>query len=325
MRARTLADPVAVALALLFTVVCVGTGLRAGYRLQDVDERVYHETLVSMRRGEGYYDAMRDALVRKEKAPPTQVRAIRPPTVYLFLSRFPASWWRWIVGAVYLAVMLLAWRLGRVYGDYGGPVAVVFAGVWCYEFSYYLFLHAEVWGLPFALGAALAVRSRKDGAGAGLAAVATIVRELYAPLLLLGFLMARRRSRLTWVVAAAGVAAFYLVHARLADHVLAAHGYEASIGNEHFDRDFVLRALTAGPDLWERAVGFLTLFGGLAGMVAAWRRRDRAARFLLPFALVMIVAALAATRVYWSAVWAVPLAAFVPGLFGANTRTSPSA
>lgn len=324
MRVRKLADRVALALALLFTVLCVGTGLQTGYRLMDTDERVYRETLLAMRRGDGYYDAMRAALVRKEHAEPTQVRAIRPPTLYVALSVFPSRAWRWVVGVVYLAAMLLAWRLGRLYGDWGGPVAVALVGIWCQAFSYYLFLHAELWGMPLALGAALALRRERNGVAAALAAVAAVIRELYAPLLVIGFVLARGRRRMPWVGAAAATVAVYALHAVLAQRVLATHGYEAAMGNEHLDWDFVVRALTLGPAWWERTIGFATVIGGAVGLVRA-AAVDVAARFLLPFAVVMLVAAVLATRVYWSAVWAAPFAAFLPAVFGTNSRTSASA
>ena len=75
-------------------------GIRTGYRTVDVDEVVCRDTVVAMQHGHGYYPAMRDALVAKEGAPPSQVRAVRPPTLYLFLARFPERSWRYLVGAV---------------------------------------------------------------------------------------------------------------------------------------------------------------------------------------------------------------------------------
>src|SRR5213593_1771219 len=102
-----------VALSVAIALVATISGLRTGYAKQDVDEAVYRNTLLSMRQGEGYYPAMRDALVLKENRPPRSVRAIRPPTTFLLLRWFPPASWRWIAGLAYVGVLLGAWRLGR--------------------------------------------------------------------------------------------------------------------------------------------------------------------------------------------------------------------
>src|SRR5438067_6275990 len=91
-------DRAAVAIVAVFAVVAVAVGLHTGYRQVDVDELVYRRTLVAMHHGAGYYRAMSHALVRKEGAPPTEVRSIRPPTMFLLLYGLPASSWRWVVG-----------------------------------------------------------------------------------------------------------------------------------------------------------------------------------------------------------------------------------
>jgi hypothetical protein len=137
-------------------------GLRTGYRETDVDEVVYRDTVVAMQDGQGYYPAMREALVAKEGAPPSQIRSVRPPTLYLFLSRFPPGTWRYLVGAVYLATMLLAWRLARTMHPLGGPIAVFLTGMWMVGASPLFFLNTELWGLPLLLAA----RSR-SGTGGG--------------------------------------------------------------------------------------------------------------------------------------------------------------
>ena len=60
------ADAVSVLFAILLSITAVLLGVHTGYRTLDVDEVVYHDTLVAMTHGEGYYPAMRDALVREE-------------------------------------------------------------------------------------------------------------------------------------------------------------------------------------------------------------------------------------------------------------------
>jgi hypothetical protein len=328
MRVRTLADPISVALALVFTVLSVANGLRIGFDVMDADERVYRNTLVAMQDGEGYYDAMRDALVAKEGEPPSQVRAIRPPTTYVALHLFPEGSWRWVVGIVYLAVCLLVWRLARPFDDLAGPAALVLAGSWCLGFSYYVFLHAELWGLPFLLGGALALRDPdRHGLAAGLLAIAAVVRELYGLPLVVGVVLARRRR--PWIAAVAVVGLFYVVHYALASSVVVAGGHEAAFGNEDLTLRFLLRTISPGVGGWEYTVGVLTVVAGGVGLALA-ARRDLAARLLLPSAVVLAVAGVVATRVYWSAVWAVPMAAFVPAAFAlvrrgrATATTTPS-
>src|SRR2546423_537877 len=141
MKPRAASSVLAVALAL----VAVFAGLHTGNKVLDTDEDVYQRTLRSMRSGEGYYPAMRDALIVKEKARPSSVRAIRPPTLFLFLRWFPERSWRWLVGLIYLAVLLAIARLGEPYGRYGSIVATTAGGVWMIGASSYLYLHAELW------------------------------------------------------------------------------------------------------------------------------------------------------------------------------------
>ena len=75
-------DRVALALVVALGALTLAVGLRASTSQSDIDELVYRRTLVSMNHGDGYYAAMRKALVRKEGAPPTQVRSVRPPTMH---------------------------------------------------------------------------------------------------------------------------------------------------------------------------------------------------------------------------------------------------
>ena len=144
-------DALAVVAVAVVAVAALVSGLRTGWSRVDVDERVYVQTLREMRAGASYYDAMRDALVTKEGAPPRSVRAIRPPTMFLLLRPFPEVAWRWLAGASIAVSLWLLWRLGRPYGPYGGVAAVVLGGLWLLGAAPLLFLHAELWGLPFAL------------------------------------------------------------------------------------------------------------------------------------------------------------------------------
>src|SRR4051794_15307205 len=182
-----------------------------------------------MEHGAGYYRAMRVALVRKEGAPPSQVRSVRPPTMFLLVRPFPRSSWRWIVGLVYLAVLLLAWRLSRVMAPWGGPVGVALSGVWLFGAAPRLYLHSELWGLPFLLGGALAMRSERWSVAAGLLAGAVLFRETYAVAFVAGLLWTERR-RPFWI-AATVLVVLGGVHVWLAQAALSPHGKENALHN----------------------------------------------------------------------------------------------
>jgi len=318
----TLACAVAVLLALAATLV----GVRTGWHPADADEIVYRDTLVLMRHGDGPYDAQRKALLVKEHQPPTSVRAIRPPTMYLLLEWFPPSAWRWLVGLVYLADLLLVWRLARAHGPPAAVMAVAVAGVWLLGFAPYLFLHAEVWGLPLFLAGLLALRDEKPWAAALLFLGAASIRELYAVGLIAGLALAVLPSRgarservRPWVSCLAAGALLYLCHVALALRVLSAHGYNARFGNEHRTFDFLLRLMapaTSGPgELFGIAVTLL----GIAGAVRV-ARRDPAAAVAVVSSVALLLAAVWATRVYWSACWALPLAVFAPAALGLDEQ-----
>src|SRR5205085_1387242 len=82
--------------AVLLAAAATAEGVKQGNTLRDADEIVFQTTLHEMQVGRGYYPAMRAALVAKEHHPPTQVRAIRPPTLFLLLRPFPARSWRYV-------------------------------------------------------------------------------------------------------------------------------------------------------------------------------------------------------------------------------------
>jgi hypothetical protein len=309
---RRLADVLSVVLVVFITALAIRSGINTGYGTVDTDEAVYRGTLLRMRGGEEYYAAMRDSLVQDKNERPTQLRSIRPPTLYLALRWLPPGSWRWVVGAAYLAMLLAAWRLGRPHGVVGGPLACVAVGVWVLGFADLLFLHTELWGAPLFMGGLLAVRRRDDRVGAGLIFAATVLRELFGLGLLLGLLSARRRR--PWVVAIAVVAVLVVVHAFFASHVLAAKGYEASFGNEHRTLAFLRTLISPGGSSSDYLFGVLTIAAGAIGAARAWAS-DSAARLVLPFSLVMLLLTVWSTRRYWSPVWAPPLACFIPAAF----------
>lgn len=302
-------DALALVAVAVVAVAALVSGLRTGWSQTDVDERVYLATLHEMRAGASYYDAMRDALVVKEGGPPDSVRAIRPPTMFLLLRPFPMGAWRWVAAAVSAVSLLLLWRLGRPYGPYGGTVAVVAGGLWLVGAAPLLFLHAEMWGLPLALGGLLLLRRGRALAGAAALVGAVAFRELYVVFLLAAVVVARpRRALVGGVVAVAGLVA---VHAALADRVLASGGHQVALGNEAHDLSFVLHLLSPGDTAAGGVLGAAVLVAAAVGLRRVWTS-DTAARIVAPSTIVLLVAAFVTTRTYWVLTCAPPAAAFVP-------------
>jgi hypothetical protein len=322
-REHRAADGAAVVLAVLLALAATLVGVRTGWHPADADELVYRETLVLMRHGADFYRAQATALIAKEHRPPTSVRAIRPPTLYLALRWLPPASWRWAVGLVYLADLLLVWRLARAHGPPLAVLAVAVGGIWLLGFAPYLFLHAEVWGLPFFLAGLLSARARRPWAAAALFLLAACIRELYAIGLVAGVVWevvplprplrwgtVRTRVR-PWVTCASAALALYAVHSLLAERVLSATGYNARFANEHRTLSFVLRLLSpisSGPG---ELFGVMVTALGIVG-AARVARRDPAAWSALISGSLLLVASVWVTRVYWSACWALPLAAFAP-------------
>ena len=89
-----LTDPVIIVTALALVLTGSLSGLRGDRR--DIDEIVYRSTLIAMQHGDGYYDAVVDAIDAKEGRIPSQVRSIRPPVLAHALAPFPEAAWRWL-------------------------------------------------------------------------------------------------------------------------------------------------------------------------------------------------------------------------------------
>jgi hypothetical protein len=292
-------------LALALTLI----GVRTGLTVKDEDEAVYVNTLRSMGSGEGYYPAIRDALVEKEGVAPSSVRAIRPPTMFLFLRWIPEQGWRWAAGGVFLASLLLVWTLARREGQWAGIAAAVVAFVWLAPASPYLFLHAELWGLPFFLAGLLNLRRGRDGWAAFFLTVATLIRELFGFSILLALLVRRRRE---WWYALAATVAGGFVHALLAGQILSPTGRDAQLHNVGIDASLIFKVLGPGTTALSVVVGLSVLALALPGLLRRVRESDPAAAVLLPFTLVLAAAGIVATRLYWSLTWGPAIAAFVP-------------
>lgn len=278
----------------------------------DVDQILFERTLRSMRAGEGYYPAMRDAVAAKEGAPPSEVRAIRPPTEFLLLRWIPEGGWRAAAGLVAAVSLCLCAALGLGSGRYGPLIAVAGAGLWIIAAMPHLFLHAELWGLPLFLGGLLALKAEKTWYAVALLASAVVVRELYV----IAFVVAAMTSRMKkpWVVGALALGALAAVHVALATGVLVETGHQVALGNEPRTLQFILNVFSPGdrPLAWVLGIPV-----AIAGAVGASRiaRTDQAAKVVLITSVVLATAAILATRTYWSLAYAPALFCFVPTAF----------
>jgi hypothetical protein len=280
---------VTVVLAVLAVV-----GVRSG---ETLDEHVYRQTVVEMRGGAGYYEATVDAL-GAVYGPPSQVRALRPPTLFVA--------WRWVPGSetgirlafvVFAALSgLLAWLLTRRW--WTGPAVFVWMvaaagllpGMVAQEHL------AELWVVPFVLGAWWAWRSDRDWLAVGPVIVACACREFGVLLLIGGVLAAavERRSVRPWIAGWFAVGLLAAAHVHEAALVLTAGGRESPlIGYGYGLAERIGRM--AGFGLPARLVVGPVMFA--AALWGLWRRRDL---LVAPLALLPLTAVIA-DRPYWGA------------------------
>lgn len=308
--------------ALAFASLALAVGLATGYRTMDVDEVAYRQTLRLMQAGDNYYDAMHTALLEKEGAPPSEVRAIRPPTIFLLLEHFPERSWRWLSGLPIFATVLLGWALAHFFSPRAGAPAAVLVGLWMLGASPYLFLHAEFWGLPLALGGLYLLATQRPGPAAGLLMGATLVRELYLVWLIAAFLVAPKRR--AWWGCSGVVVVCAAVHAYLANQVLADHGYQPPLNGTLQGLASFFGGFSPSATLLGGAVGAAS---AVLGFIALGRllRRPRSRRLALAVLVaagVLLVLTTFAGRTYWGLTYGPILAVFAPLAFMGPTGSS---
>jgi len=154
----------------------------------------------------------------------------------------------------------------------------------------------------------VAARDEQDGRAAALIAIAAVIRELYGLGLVLGLLFGKRKW--IWLVAISVVVGLAGVHYSLARDVLVAHGHQVALGNEPITFHSVLRFISPGDRTAAFVLGLSMLVLGFVGAVRHFQ--DQSARILLPFATVMIVAGIVATRSYWNLTYGPALSSFAP-------------
>ena len=306
--------PLSAAVVSMLVVVHQTTAQHVRY----IDESIFLKALELMRRGTGYYPAMKSALAINH-APAAQVRSYRPPTGFLILRWLPPSTYRPIGGLVVAVSVTLVWRLVRRREPALQAVVMLGATAWLTAMLPDTYLYAELWALPWFLGAALAMRRDDQRSAAWLTAVAVCFRELYAPALLVGLLVAGRGRRRPWWQALAATSVLGAVHVWLASHQLVAHGNEARFdGVERLSlalRHVVTPTASTPVSI---AIAVLTI-AGAAGLVLCWHT-DRAARFVGPTAVLLAMATIYSGRVYWPLLFGPAVVPFAVELFSRRSR-----
>jgi hypothetical protein len=127
-----------------------------------------------------------------------------------------------------------------------------------------------------------------------------------------------------WLAGLASAGALFGVHSVLASQVLSTHGYNARFGNEHRTLAFLLRLVAPISSGAGELFGVAVIVLGVAGAVRV-ARRDVAAVVGVAGAVSLLAASVWATRVYWSACWALPLAAFAPAALALSGQSRTAA
>ncbi len=298
-------------MVVVFSLLTFAVPLTSGNEV-DVDELVYVQTLESMQEGQGYYPAMRDALIAKEGAPPTQIRSFRTPVVFWLLAMVPSGLWHLAALVPFAASIGLSVPTAKPFGSRAALIAVAGVGTMAVAYSNHLYLHAEVWALPSILGGLLALRNNK-AYSPWLLAFGLATRELYA--VLFGVCMVydwlRNSSyRRHWLGAGASVSMFGLIHANRAADFVAETGYEAPFGNEKLNPTFVFSAISPGVGWLSWTLGVaIVVFGafGLARVI----KSDPIAPLVAAHVMLMLPVTLVLGRVYWGYTFVPLLALYV--------------
>ncbi len=190
-----------------------------------IDHGLFRITVQSMREGGGYYpsyDAALDLVYGPSRAGVTEtIRGFRMPTTFLVWRLLPndqAVWWLFVVvsGLAGIAASRLSTR------PVLGVLVVVFllsigmlvdGGRWTAQF-----MTTELWAVPPLFGALLMARRERWWLAAGLVLLAVLVRELAAPILVVGVGLALlgRVPRAPWFTAFGIAVSVYALHVVLA-------------------------------------------------------------------------------------------------------------
>jgi len=314
-------DGLALVAALAFAALALVVGLRTSAETNDVDEAAFHQTLVEMRHGTGYYDALRDGLTAKEGKPPSAVRAYRLPTLYVVLALLPEGAWRWAAGIPFAALLISAWAIGRGLHEWGAMTAVVLVGGWTIAAAPYLYLHAELWGAAALLAGLACVQRQRTTSAAVAFGLAALLREHFVLAFLLGLLKFRRS--LSWWIAFLAIVMVAVVHLHLALQALDPAGREAPLRLAASD---IPAALSPSGTLLGISFGVTGLVLGGIGLARLVREGDDAASIAAAQSVVLLLATLYFGHTYWGLMFGPCIAAFsgasLPGARPAACQTS---
>lgn len=194
------------------------------------DHFTYLRTIRYMQDGDGYYDAMRQAFLDIDTVL-GHARAYRMPSAFLV--------WRWIPEEVLFGAFLLVVVVGAT-----ALFARLTPNPWlALPVTVYLlmtgrmpggditeaWLLVEYWSIPFLVGGVLAWQQRRDGLSAGLFCAAALLREVSAPVLVLGLVAAYRAGRplRPWLVGLGVFFAGFAVNLRIAQGLIDPPGNDA--------------------------------------------------------------------------------------------------
>jgi hypothetical protein len=242
----------------------------------------YRLTVQRMQEGEGYYEAMSSSLLR----PPSNVRSLRLPTIFV-LWRFIGLSWPLTLVVIVVSGLLIA----RLADPIIGFLAVLWLALTAYSFVNEMWTEVEFWALPLVLGSILAIRRDRWTLAACLMLAAACIRELAAPCLLMGIFVAHRADRPVrpWALCLAAWVVYYALHMVMAAPWLDPTGSEFPLIGTGGLRGFLIMS-GAG----------LGLIGPVVVGAGIWRSRLRSECWLvLPLVVGIPLAGFFVWRLYW--------------------------
>lgn len=199
----------------------------------DIDHLVYVRTLDRMRHGEGFYAAFRDAM-SSTGIVTGRARAFRMPLFFEILRWVPPS----MLHATFYVVVVVGTAL-VVLRLSSEPLAAVtvaayllLAGQWPMQGrSVADWMLVELWTVPLLAGALLAHRRRRWWLAAALVCLASVLREVNAPLLIGGawYAYRHRASLRPWVTGCCAFLAAFALHLWVASGYVLPHGNDAPL------------------------------------------------------------------------------------------------
>src|SRR5436305_1973619 len=175
---------------MIFAVGCIAAtavwiGVVGPSSQRDVDLETYQDTVLLMRSGQGYYEAMTEGL-RATVGPASTVRAYRLPTVF-WVWRTPGMFsWPATFAMLVATSLLVAFASDPLVGI----VCLLWLATVAHPVGAEQWAFVEFWALPWVIGAMLAIRAGRYGLACVLAFGVATIRELCVLLLIGGAIAA---------------------------------------------------------------------------------------------------------------------------------------